>query len=180
MQLENCVKSRFYALNCDRDTGSTPVPGKSSPEILFLAFGATNRQDRQNLTVVKLVLVDRKATKIGNQSDRPLGSPRRRKNKGIDDTSRRRESSKYHIQKHKNLFSMQRNHRKPGSSSNFYKSKVSKLYKGKGHITTEPTSFSELQNQQFPKVKTGLTNPCNNIGRPLSDSRQLTTSFSTQ
>ena len=62
----------------------------------------------------------------------------------------------------------------------FTKSRVSKLYKGKGHITTEPTSFSGLQNQQIPEVKTGLTNPCNNIGRPLSDSRQLTTSSPTQ
>ena len=59
------------------------MPGKSSPEILSLAFGATNRQDRQNLTVAKLVLVDRKATKIGNQSDRPLGSPRRRKTREL-------------------------------------------------------------------------------------------------
>ena len=75
---------------------------------------------------------------------------------------------------------MQRNHKKQDSSSNFYKGKVSKLHKGKRHITTESTSFSELQNQQIPEVKTGLTNPCNNIGRPLSDSRQLTTSFSTQ
>ena len=36
----------------------------------------------------------------------------------------------------------------------------------------------KLQNQQIPEVKPRLTNRCNNIGRPLSDSRQLTTSFS--
>ena len=156
------------------------MPGKSSPEILSSAFGATNRQDRQNLTVVKLVLVDRKATKIGNQSDQPLGSPRKEKNKGVDDTSKEASQASITFKNIKIYFSMQRNHRKQGSSSNFYKSTVSKLYKGKGHITTESTSFSELQNQQIPEVKTGLANPCNNIGRPLSDSRQLTTSFSTQ
>ena len=77
------------------------MPGKSSPEILSLAFRATNRQDRQNLTVVKLVLVDRKATKIGNQSDQPLGSPRRRKTRELMILQEEAESSKYHISKKK-------------------------------------------------------------------------------
>ena len=157
------------------------MPRKSSPEILSLAFRATNRQDRQNLTVVKIVLVDRIATKIGNQSDRPLGSPRMRKIRELMILQEEESQASITFQNIKKFyFSMQRNHRKQDPSSNFYKSKVSKLYKGKRHFTTESTSFSELQNQQIPEVKTGLTNPCNNIGRPLSDSRQLTTSFSTQ
>ena len=157
------------------------MPGKISPEILSSAFGVTNRQDCQDLTMVKLVLVDRKATKIGNQSDRPLGSPQRRKTRKLMILQEEEIQASITFKNIKIYSrSTQCNHRKQGSSSNFYKSKVSKLYKGKRHITTESTSFSELQNQQIPEVKTGLTNPCNNIGRPLSDSRQLTTSFSTQ
>ena len=38
----------------------------------------------------------------------------------------------------------------------------------------------ELQNHQTPVVRSGLASHCNNNRRHLSDSRQLTTSFSTQ
>ena len=100
-----------------------------------MAFRATNRQDCQNLTVVKLVLVDRKATKIGNQSDRPLGSPRRRKTRELMILQEEESQASITFKNIKIYFSMQRNHRKQGSSSNFYKSKVSKLYKGKRYRT---------------------------------------------
>ena len=66
------------------------------------------------------------------------------------------------------------------TQSNLYEVNSSRHYKCKGLFTEEFQSILELQNHQIPKVKTGLANHCNNNWRHLSDSGQLTTSFSTQ
>ena len=74
----------------------------------------------------------------------------------------------------------QRHHSTTITQSNLYEVNSSRHYKSKGLFTEEFQSILELQNHQIPKVKTGLANHCNNNWRHLSDSRQLTTTFSTQ
>ena len=64
--------------------------------------------------------------------------------------------------------------------SNFYEVNSSRHYKCKGLFTEEFQSILELQNHQIPKVKTALANHCNNNWRYLSDSRQSSTTLSTQ
>ena len=64
--------------------------------------------------------------------------------------------------------------------SNLYEVNSNRHYKCKGLVTEEFQSILELQNHQIPKVKTGLANHCNNNWRYLSDSRQSSTTISTQ
>ena len=66
------------------------------------------------------------------------------------------------------------------TQSNLYEVNCSRYYKCKVLFTEEFQSILELQNHQIPKVKTGLANHCNNNWRHLSNSRQSTTTFSTQ
>ena len=74
----------------------------------------------------------------------------------------------------------QRYHSITITQSNLYEGNSSRHYECKGLFTEEFQSILELQNHQNRKVKTGLANHCNNNWRHLSDSRQSTTSFSTQ
>ena len=64
--------------------------------------------------------------------------------------------------------------------SNFTKLDLAKSVKVKVQNTVKTFHQLELQNQQTPVVKLGLAYYCQNNRRILSDSSQLTTSFSTQ
>ena len=63
--------------------------------------------------------------------------------------------------------------------SNFTKLDLAKSAKAKVQNTVKIFHEFELQNQQTPVVKSGLAYYCQNNRRILSDSSQLTTSFST-
>ena len=64
--------------------------------------------------------------------------------------------------------------------SNFTKLDLAKSAKVKVQNTVKTFHEFKLQNQQTPVVKSGLAYHCQNNRRNLSDSSQLTTSFSTQ
>ena len=64
--------------------------------------------------------------------------------------------------------------------SNFTKLDLAKSVKVKVRNTVKTFHEFKLQNQQTPVVKSGLAYHCQNNKRTLSDSSQLTTSFSTQ
>ena len=64
--------------------------------------------------------------------------------------------------------------------SNFIKLDLAKSVKVKVQNTVKTFHELKLQNQQTPVVKSGLAYHCQNNRRFLSDSSQLTTSFSTQ
>ena len=64
--------------------------------------------------------------------------------------------------------------------SNFTKLDLAKSAKVKVQNTVKTFDEFKLQNQQSPVVKSGLAYHCQNNRRNLSDSSQLTTSFSTQ
>ena len=74
----------------------------------------------------------------------------------------------------------QHNHSNYKFYSNFTKLDLAKSAKVKVQNTFKTFHKFELQNQQTPVVKSGLAYHCQNNRRTLSDSSQLTTSFSTQ
>ena len=74
----------------------------------------------------------------------------------------------------------QHNHSTYKFYSNFTKLDLAKSAKVKVQNTVITFHEFELQNQQTPVVKSGLVYCCQNNRRTLSDSSQLTTSFSTQ
>ena len=84
----------------------------------------------------------------------------------------------YLSQNNSKLDQTRRHHSTTITQSNLYEVNSSRHYKCKGLFTEEFQSILELQNHQSPKVKTGLVN--HNNWRYLSDSRQSTTTFSTQ
>ena len=73
----------------------------------------------------------------------------------------------------------QHNHSNYKFYSNFTKLDLAKSAKIKVQNTVKTFHEFELQNQQTPVVKPGLAYHCQNNRRTLSDSSQLTTSFST-
>ena len=92
-------------------------------------------------------------------------------------------STKYHSKY--NIFSIsfyctQYNHSNYKFYSNFTKLDLAKSAKVQVQNTVKTFHEFELQNQQTPVVKSGLAYRCQNNRRTLSDSSQLTTSFSTQ
>ena len=74
----------------------------------------------------------------------------------------------------------QHNHSNFKFYSNFTKLDLAKSVKVKVQNTVKTFHEFKLQNQQTPVVKSGLAYHCQNNRRNLSDSSQLTTSFSTQ
>ena len=73
----------------------------------------------------------------------------------------------------------QHNHSNYKFYRNFTKLDLVKSAKVKVQNTVKTFHEFELQNQQTPVVKPGLAYHCQNNRRTLSDSSQLTTSFST-
>ena len=78
------------------------------------------------------------------------------------------------------FYCTQHNHSNYKFYSNFTKFDLVKSAKVKVQNTVKTFHEFELQNQQTPVVKSGLAYHCQNNRRTLSDSSQLTTSFSTQ
>ena len=78
------------------------------------------------------------------------------------------------------FYCTQHNHSNYKFYSNFTKLDLAKSVKVKVQNTVKTLHEFELQNQQTPVVKSGLAYHCQNNRRTLSDSSQLTTSFSTQ
>ena len=78
------------------------------------------------------------------------------------------------------FYCTQHNHSNYKFYSNFTKLDLAKSAKVKTQNTVKTFHEFELQNQQTPVVKSGLVYHCQNNRRTLSDSSQLTTSFSTQ
>ena len=92
-------------------------------------------------------------------------------------------STKYHPKYDIFPFSFyytQHNHSNYQFYSNFTKLDLAKSAKVKVQNTVKTSHEFELQNQQNPVVKPGLAYHCQNNRRTLSDSSQLTTSFSTK
>ena len=92
-------------------------------------------------------------------------------------------STKYRIKY--NIFPIsfyctQHNHSNYKFDSNFTKLDLAKSAKVKVQNTVKTFHEFKLQNQQTPVVKSGLAYHCQNNRRTLSDSSQLTTSFSVQ
>ena len=87
--------------------------------------------------------------------------------------------SKYHIFPI-SFYCTQHNHSNYKFYSNFTKLDLAKSAKVKVQNTVKTFHEFELQNQQTPVVKSGLTYHYQNNRRTLNDSSQLTTSFSTQ
>ena len=78
------------------------------------------------------------------------------------------------------FYCTQHNHSNYKFISNFTKLVLAKSAKVKVQNTVKTFNEFELQNQQTPVVNLGLAYHCQNNRRTLSDSSQLTTSFSTQ
>ena len=78
------------------------------------------------------------------------------------------------------FYCTQHNHSNYKFYSNFTKLDLAKSAKVKVQNTVKTFHEFELQNQQTPVVKSRLAYHCQNNRRTLSDSSQLTTSFSTQ
>ena len=78
------------------------------------------------------------------------------------------------------FYCTQRNHSNFKFYSNFTKLDLAKSVKVKVQNTVKTFHEFKLQNQQTPVVKSGLAYHCQNNRRNLSDSSQLTTSFSKQ
>ena len=75
------------------------------------------------------------------------------------------------------FYCTQHNHSNLKFYSNFTKLDLAKV---KVQNTVKTFHEFKMQNQQTPVVKSGLAYHCQNNRRNLSDSSQLTTSFSTQ
>ena len=88
--------------------------------------------------------------------------------------------SKYDIFSQFPFYCTQHNHNNHKFYSNFTKLVLAKSAKVKVQNTVKTFHELELQNKQTPVVKSGLVYHCQNNRRTLSDSSQLTTSFSTQ
>ena len=78
------------------------------------------------------------------------------------------------------IYCTQHNHSNFKFYSNFTKSDLAKSAKVKVLNTVKTFHEFKLQNQQTPVVRSGLAYHCQNNRRNLSDSSQLTTSFSKQ
>ena len=78
------------------------------------------------------------------------------------------------------FYCTQHNHSNYQFYSNFTKLDLAKSAKAKVQNTVKTFHEFELQNQQTPVVKSGLAYYCQYNRRILTDSGQLTTSFSTQ
>ena len=78
------------------------------------------------------------------------------------------------------FYCAQHNHSNYKFDSNLTKLDLAKSAKVKVQNTVKTFHEFELQNQQTPVVKSGLVYHCQNNRRTLSDSSQVTTSFSTQ
>ena len=78
------------------------------------------------------------------------------------------------------FYCIQHNHSNFKFYSNFTKLDLAKAVKVKVQNTVKTFHELELQNRQTPVVESGLAYYCQNNRRTLSDSSQLTTSFSPQ
>ena len=78
------------------------------------------------------------------------------------------------------FYCTQHNHSNYKFYRNFTKLDLAKSAEVKVQNTVKTFHELQLQNQQTPVVNSGLAYHCQNKRRTLSDSSQLTTSFSTQ